>query len=93
MNVPGKKSTQVSEVKDITKAQTLIDIAKRRGASLSEILKHDLLTKNVLFDGDLTVKPAKHVMKEELEAHLDKEDFTLRKNQNFLSVFLYILCP
>ena len=93
INVPGKKSTQVSEVKDITKAQTLIDIAKRRGASLSEILKHDLLTKNVLFDGDLTVKPAKHVMIEELEAHLDKEDFTLRKNQNFLSVFLYILCP
>ena len=50
MNVPGKTSTQVSEVKDITKAQRLIDIAKRPGASLSYILKHDLLTKNVLFD-------------------------------------------
>ena len=29
MNVPGKKSTQVSEGKDTTKAQRLIDIAKR----------------------------------------------------------------
>ena len=47
MNVPGKKSTQVSEVKDITKTQRLTDIAERRGASLSDILRHALLTKNV----------------------------------------------
>ena len=66
MNVPGKKSTQVSEVKDITKTQRLIDIAKRRGASLSDILRHDLLTNDVLFDSDFTVKPAKHVMTENL---------------------------
>ena len=79
MDVSGKKFTQVSEVKGITKAQILIDVAKRRGASLSDILGHDLLTKNVLFDGDFTVKPAKHVMIEELEAHLDKEDFTFEK--------------
>ena len=80
MNVPGKKATQVSEVKDITKAQRLINIAKRRGALLNDILKHDLLTKNVLLDGDFTVKPAKHVMIEELEAHLNKEeDFTFKK--------------
>ena len=58
MNLSGKKSTQVSEVKDITKAQRLTDIAKRRGASVSDILKHDLLIKNVLFDGDFTLKPA-----------------------------------
>ena len=75
MNIPGKKSTQ-----------RLIDIAKRRGASLSDILKHDLLTKNVLFDGDFTVKPAKHVMIEELEAHLDKEkDFTFEKESELSS--------
>ena len=85
-NVPGKKSTQVSEVKDITKAQRLIDIAKRLAASLSDILRHDLLTKNVLFDGDFTVKPAKHVIIEELEEHLDKEeDFTFEKESELSS--------
>ena len=61
VNVPGKKCTQVSDVKDITKAQRLINIAKRRGAPLNDILTHDLPTKNVLLDGDFTVKPAKHV--------------------------------
>ena len=86
MDVPGKKSAQVSEVKDITKAQRLINIAKRRGASLSDIHRHDMLTKNVLFDGDFTVKPAKHVMIEELEAHLDKEeDFTFEKESELSS--------
>ena len=60
-NVSGKKSSQVSEVKDNTEAQRLIDIAKRRGASLSDILRHDLLTKNVFFDGNFTVKPAKRL--------------------------------
>ena len=79
MKVPGKKSTQAPEVKDITKAQRFINIAKRRGASLNDILKHDLLTKNVLLDGNFTVQPAKHVMIEELEAHLIKEDFTFKK--------------
>ena len=63
MNVPGKKSTQVSEVKDITEAQSSINIAKRRGVSLDDILKHDLLTKNVVWDCHFTVKPAKHVTK------------------------------
>ena len=86
MNVPEKKSTQVSEVKDITKAQRLTDIAKRQGASLSDILRHDLLTKNVLFECDFTVKPAKHVMIEELEAHLDKEEnFTFEKESELSS--------
>ena len=84
-NVPGKKSTQVSEVKDITKTQRLIDIAERRGASLSDILRHDLLNRNVLFDGDFTVKPVKHVMIEEFEAHLDKEDFIFEKEPEFSS--------
>ena len=74
MNFPGKKSTQVSEVKDITKAQRLINIAKRRGASLNDILKHELLTKNVLLDGDFTLKPAKYVTIEELE----DGDFTVK---------------
>ena len=86
MNVPGKTSIQVSEVKDITKAQRLIDIAKRRGASLSDILKHDLLTKNMLFDGDFTVKPAKHVMTKEFEAHLNKgKDFTFEQESELSS--------
>ena len=58
----------------------MINIAKRRGASLNDILKHDLLTKNVLLDGYFTVKPEKHVVIEELEALLNKEeDFTFKK--------------
>ena len=90
INVPGKESTQVSEVKDIIKAQRLINIAKRRGASLNDILQHDLLTKNVLLDGDFTVKPAKHVMTDELEAHLNKEeDFTFKKESE-LSAGVFI---
>ena len=49
MNVPRKKSIHASEVRDITKAQRLINIAKTRGASLNDILEHDLLTTNVLW--------------------------------------------
>ena len=68
----------------------MIEIAKRRGASLSDILRYALLTKNVFFDGDFTVKPAKHVIIEELEAYLDKEeDFTFEKKSELSSdVFL-----
>ena len=67
-------------------AQRLVDIAKRQGAPLSDILKHDLLTENVLFNGDFTVKPSKHVMTEELEAHLDKgKDFTFQKESELSS--------
>ena len=85
MNVPGKEIYSVSEIKDITKARRLIDIVKRRDASLSDILRHALLPKNVLFDGDFTVKPAKHDMIEEPEAYLDKEDFTFKKESEFSS--------
>ena len=89
MNVPGKKSTQASEVTDITKTQRLIDIAKRRGATLSDILRHDLLTKDVLFDSDFTVKPAKHVMIKNLRhIWIKKKILHSRKSQNFLPVFL-----
>ena len=47
---------------------------------------NDLLTENALFDGDFTVKPAKPVMIEELEAHLDKEeDFIFEKESELPS--------
>ena len=49
-----------------------------------------MLTKNVLLDGDFTVRPAKHVTIEELEAHLNKEeDFTFKKESE-LSVGVFI---
>ena len=61
--------------------QRLIDIVKTRGASLNDILEHDLLSTNVLWMAtSLWIQPAKHVMTEELRAHLNKEeDFTFKK--------------
>ena len=82
---PGLKSQRY-----YLKAQRLINIAKRRGASLNDILKHDFIIKNVLLDGDFTVKPAKHVTTVELEEHLNKgEDFTFKKGSE-LSVGVFV---
>ena len=41
---------------------------------MSELLKHDLVEESPLFDGDDMTKPQKHIMIQELEKQLEKDD-------------------
>jgi len=41
---------------------------------MSQLLKHDLVEESRLFDGDDMTKPQKHIMIQELEKQLEKDD-------------------
>ena len=73
--IPTKKKTQkvttknptAELVKDVSNCQKMIDIARSRGITMTEILHHDLFNFNPLFEGDDTYKPDKHILTKELE--------------------------
>ena len=71
-NVPSSELN----VKEVAEAQKLIDIARSRGITMSEILQFDLLTNNSLFEGQPPSKPDKHKIVTKLENILQiKNDF------------------
>ena len=73
--IPTKKKTQkvtaknptAELVKDVSNCQKLIDIARSRGITMTEILHHGLFNFNPLFEGNDTYKPDKHILTKELE--------------------------
>ena len=44
-------------VKDLSNVKRSVDVARGRGLSLGQVMEHDLLSTNILFDGDYTSKP------------------------------------
>ena len=57
-------------VKEIAHVQKSIDIARGRGITLSRIMEHDMLSSNTMFQDDLTAKPDKAKLVNELEKEL-----------------------
>ena len=51
-----KQQNSNARIKGMSKTQKQMDVARSRGIHLKEILKFDLTTKNLLFDGDYTTK-------------------------------------
>ena len=44
-------------MKDLSDLQRNVDVARGRGISLAQVMEQDLLSTNILFDGDYTSKP------------------------------------
>ena len=67
-----KKTTQ----KLITTSTKEFDIAKSRGVELKEFLQYDHLGVNTLFEGDELKKHNKAEILQELEKHLEKNEYS-----------------
>ena len=63
-------------------------MARSRGIATSELLKHDLVEESPLFDGDDMTKPQKHIMIQELEKQLEKDDYAFDKQSNTPTVVI-----
>ena len=74
-----KQQNSDALVKELSNVQKNIDIARGRGITLSEILQHDLLATNVLFSDDITSKPEKHMLVNELEKLFDANELSFTK--------------
>ena len=61
-------------IKQVAEAQKLIDIARSRGITMSEILQFDLLTNNSLFEGQPPSKPDTHKIVIKLENILQRKN-------------------
>ena len=78
------KNVQKSLVKDIAEIQQQIDIAKERGVSMKDILRHDFPASNLI---PSITNPNKSSILTELEVHLKIEDYAfVRENTNLKSV-------
>ena len=77
-------------VKDLSDLQRNVDVARERGISLAQVMEHDLLTTNILFDGDYTSKPDdKSVLVQELEKHFEKRELNF-DNKSDLQIALLV---
>ena len=77
-------------VKDLSDLQRNVDVARERGISLAQVMEHDLLTTNILFDGDYTSKPDdKSVFVQELEKHFEKRELNF-DNKSDLQIALLV---
>ena len=68
--------------------QKEIDMARSRGIAMSELLKHDLVEESPLFDENDMTKPQKHIMIQELEKQLEKDDYAFDKQSNTPTVVI-----
>ena len=73
-----KKTTE----KLITNSTKEFDIAKSRGVELKELLQYDHLGGNTLFEGDELKKHNKTETLQELEKHLEKNEYSTDIGQN-----------
>ena len=76
-------------VKDLSDLQRNVDLARGRGISLAQVMEHDLLSTNILFDGDYTSKPdEKSVLVRELEEHFESRELNFENKSNLQTVLL-----
>ena len=76
-------------VKDLSDLQRNVDVARGRGISLVQVMEHDLLSTNILFDGDYTSKPDnKSVLVRELEKHFESRELNFENKSDLQTVLL-----
>ena len=76
-------------MKDLSDLQRNVDVARGRGISLAQVMKHDLLSTNILFDGDYTSKPDdKSVLVRELEKHFESRELNFENKSDLQTVLL-----
>ena len=76
-------------VKDLSDLQKNLDVARERGISLAQVMEHDLLSTNILFDGDYTSKPDdKSVLARELEKHFESQELNFENMSDLQTVLL-----
>ena len=78
--------------------QKELDIARSRHISMKHILNFNLSETSILFDGDFTSKPDKHVLVSELEKYITEPCEYLEKNSptnlcvDFMSLMRRVYC-
>ena len=77
-----------THVKDLSDLQRNVDIARGSGISLAEVMEHDLLSTNILFDGDYTSKPEKSALVRELEKHFESRELNFENKSDLQTVLL-----
>ena len=76
-------------VKDLSDLQRNVYVAKGRGISLAQVTEHDLLSTNILFNGDCTSKPDdKSVLVGELEKHFESRELNFENKSDLQTVLL-----
>ena len=75
-------------VRDLSDLQRNVDIARGRGISLAQVMEHDLLSTNILFDGDYTSKPDKSALVRELEKHFESRELNFENKSDLQTVLL-----
>ena len=76
-------------VKDLSDLQRNVDVARGRGISLVQVMEHELLSTNILFDGDYTSKPDnKSVLVRELEKHFESRELNFENKSDLQTVLL-----
>ena len=87
-----RKSSNI-DVKDLSDLQRNVDVARGRGISLVQVMEHDLLSTNILFDGDYTSNPTTNQsLFESWKGILKVENWTLRISLTFKLYCSSILC-
>ena len=77
-------------VKDLSDLQRNVYVARGRGISLAQVTEHDLLSTNILFNGDCTSKPDdKSVLVGELEKHFESRELNF-ENKSDLQTVLHV---
>ena len=82
-------TTSKLAIKELSQAQRLIDIARSRMISMTELLKFDMGIQNSLFDGEFTAKPDKYLLVSELEKSLVGTTYKF-KTDNFRPTALIV---
>ena len=79
-------------VKDLSDLRRNVDVARggEGSISLAQVMEHDLLSTNILFDGDYTSKPDdKSVLVQELEKHFESRELNF-ENKSDLQTVLHV---
>ena len=75
-------------MKNLSDLQRNVDVARGRGISLAQVIRHDLLSTNILFNGNHTSKPNdKSVLVPELEKHFGSLELNFENNSDLLNCF------
>ena len=76
-------------MKDLSDLQKNLDVARGKGISLAQVMEHDLLSTNILFDGDYTSKPDdKSVLVRELKKHFESQELNFENMSDLQTVLL-----
>ena len=75
-------------MKNLSDLQRNVDVARGRGISLAQVIRHDLLSTKILFNGNYTSKPNdKSVLVPELEKHFESLELNFENNSDLLNCF------